>query len=178
MGNLLKHGKITLRALEPADIEMLYEWENNTEIWQVSNTVAPFSKHILAKYIKDSEGDLYLTRQLRLIIENEKGIPVGAVDLFDIDHYHQRAGIGILIYSRDERRKGYAGDALEAMEDYCLEVIGLRQLYANIPAANKASLALFEKTGFRHVGTKKEWLRTFSGWDDELLFQKFLAHHQ
>ena len=44
--------KITLRALEPEDIELLYSWENDTELWQVSNTLAPFSKYVLTQFIE------------------------------------------------------------------------------------------------------------------------------
>ncbi len=175
MNNSLQYGHIILRALEPDDIDLLFSWENNTGIWQVSNTHAPFSKHILAKYIKDSSGDIYESKQLRLIIENEKKKPVGSIDLFDIDPYHQRAGIGILIHNTEERRKGYASDALKAISDYCLNFIGLRQLYANIQVSNEASLHLFKKAGFEISGVKKDWLRTLSGWEDELLLQKFLV---
>jgi diamine N-acetyltransferase len=175
MDNNLKFGNISLRALEPDDIGLLYIWENNTEIWQVSNTRSPFSKHILAKYINDSEGDIYEIKQLRLIIQNETNVPVGSIDLFDIDPYHQRAGIGILIHKTEERRKGYALDALHAMENYCMNYIGLRQLYANIQVSNEASLKLFEKAGFKVSGVKKDWLRTPTGWEDELFLQKNLV---
>ena len=35
---------IILRALEPEDVELLYTWENDHLIWQVSNTLIPFSR--------------------------------------------------------------------------------------------------------------------------------------
>jgi hypothetical protein len=38
------------RPFEPADIDLLYKLENNLEIWEASNTKAPFSKHILTQY--------------------------------------------------------------------------------------------------------------------------------
>ena len=44
--------QIVLRALEPDDVELLYNWENNRDIWKISNTQAPFSKYILQKYIE------------------------------------------------------------------------------------------------------------------------------
>ena len=174
MNNFLKYNHISLRAMEPADINLLYDWENNTEIWEVSNTKTPMSKHILAKYISDSQGDIYELKQLRLIIENEHSVPVGTIDLFDLDPYHQRAGLGILIHSKSERRKGYASDALAAISAYCRNVIGIRQLFVNIGAMNEASLGLFKKAGFEITGTKKQWLKTFSGWEDEFFLQKFL----
>lgn len=174
MKNLLAYGKITLRPLEPADIDLLYEWENNMEIWNVSNTRTPFSKFILAEYLKESAKDIYETKQLRLVIENKNMEPVGAVDLFDFDPYHMRAGIGILIHKAEDRNHGYASDALNAMFDFSLEVLGLKQLYTNISAENHASVHIFEKAGFIKTGTKVNWLKTKNGWEDEYLLQKML----
>ncbi|WP_233375845.1 GNAT family N-acetyltransferase [Maribellus sp. CM-23] len=175
MNALLTYGKISLRPLEPEDIDLLYQWENNIEIWQVSNTKAPFSKHILAQYLAESAKDIYATRQLRLIIQDENMHAVGAVDLFDFEPYHLRAGVGILIHQTEDRGKGYAHDALLALSVYALEVLGLKQLYANIAVDNAVSIHLFEKAGFQQSGIKKDWLKTRNGWKDEILFQKLLC---
>jgi len=175
MNNQLQYGKIRLRPLEPADIDLLYKWENDIEIWEVSNTKTPYSKHVLAQYLVESAKDIYATKQLRLIIQNENNEPVGAVDLFDFDPYHQRAGVGILIHKKEDRNMGYATDALTALSNYALEVLGMKQLFANITADNTSSIHLFEKGGFKQTGLKKDWVKTFSGWKDELFFQKILA---
>ena len=101
--------------------------------------------------------------------------PVGAIDLFDFEPYHLRAGVGVLVYKSDDRNKGYATDALEALSNYSFNVLGLKQLYANITADNNSSIHLFEKSGFKMVGIKKEWVKVPSGWKDEILFQKILG---
>jgi diamine N-acetyltransferase len=175
MNNPFKYGKIKLRPLEPDDIDLLYKWENNIEIWLVSNTKTPFSKHILAQYLKEAAKDIYETRQLRLIIQNEKRKPVGAIDLFDFDPYHLRAGVGILIHNKIDRNQGYATDALEALSNYSYEILGLNQLFANITTDNLKSIQLFQKAGFKKVGIKKDWIKTVSGWKDEAIFQKMLG---
>jgi len=175
MNNLFSYGKISLRPIEPDDIELLYDWENNMEIWNESNTRTPYSRYILAEYIKESAKDIYETKQLRLIIQNENGEPVGAVDLFDFDPYHMRAGVGILIHKAENRNHGYASDALHAIFEYSLEILGLKQLFSNISAKNESSIHLFEKAGFEKIGTKKSWLKTSTGWVDEMMFQKILS---
>lgn len=175
MKEKLSFGKIILRPLEPEDVELLYQWENNTEIWEVSNTKTPFSKHILAQYLIESAKDIYETKQLRLIIETTQRKPVGAIDIFDFEPFHMRAGVGIMIHKTEDRKKGYASDALSALFEYAYKILGLKQLYANITSDNWGSIQLFEKTGFKRCGTKKDWIRTFSGWKDELFYQKFLG---
>ena len=172
--HFLKYGQISLRALEPEDIDLLYLWENNAETWELGNTKAPFSKHILTTYMLDSYKDIYELKQLRLIIQNENDTPVGTIDLFDFDPYHLRAGVGILIHSVYERNKGYAFDALMALSGYGKNILGLKQLYANIAEDNGPSIRVFEKAGFLKSYVKQNWLKTEKGWKDEFLFQKEL----
>jgi len=162
---------IFLRALEPSDVDMLYDWENDMDSWFVSNTLVPFSKHTLARYIEAVE-DIHTSRQLRLMIcLNSDKQAIGCIDLFDFDPVHQRAGIGILVAQQDARGKGYAQEALTALVGYAWKHLRLHQLYCNISAENEASLHLFQKQGFQTVGTKKDWLQGPRGWQDELLLQ-------
>lgn len=175
MKDHLSYGKVNLRPLEPDDIELLYRWENSMEIWEVSNTKTPFSKYILAQYIAESGKDIYTTKQLRLVIENENHEAVGAIDLFDFEPYHLRAGVGILIHDTNHRKRGYAGNALMALSNYALNILGLKQLYANISSDNTKSIQLFTQAGFLQTGHKKDWLKTPGGWKDEFLFQKILC---
>ena len=110
---------IRLRALEPEDLEYLYKWENDMDMWEVSNTLTPFSVYMLKKYIENSHLDIYTTKQLRLMVELiETNTPVGLVDLYDFDPYHQRAGIGIMIHNSEHQKKGYATSAIRMLIDH------------------------------------------------------------
>jgi diamine N-acetyltransferase len=171
MKKYLSNDIVSLRAIEPEDLELLYTWENDPEIWEVSHTLVPFSKYILALYIKNSDKDIYESKQLRLMIDTIDGKTVGAVDLFDFDPYHSRVGIGLLIQNKEDRSKGYASAALELLIAYCFNKLNINQLYVNIETENKISLHLFEKLGFQICGTRKEWLRTDTGWMDEVMLQ-------
>ena len=44
MSELLSNATLTLRALEPTDLDTLYRWENDTSVWVVSDTIAPYSR--------------------------------------------------------------------------------------------------------------------------------------
>lgn len=172
----LENSLVKLRAPEMQDIDLLYTWENNMEIWKVSNTLTPFSKFVLKKYIETAHLDIWETKQLRLIIEakNQSSLmflPVGLIDLFDFDPFHLRAGIGILIAKNEFRQKGYATEALKLMVRYTFETLQLHQLYCNISSENHISLQLFQNVGFEIIGVKKDWLKTMNGWQDEVMLQ-------
>lgn len=163
---------ITLRPLEPSDLDILYLWENNPENWQVSQTITPFSKKVLLKYLENSNLDIFQIKQLRMVIcLSDTKRPIGFIDLFDFDPFHQRAGIGILIGDQEDRDKGYAGAALESLLNYCFSILMLNQVHCNILKSNDISQKLFLKAGFEHTGTRKSWIRSSNGWLDEYQYQ-------
>lgn len=171
----LENDIVKLRALEMLDVELLYEWENNTELWEVSNTIVPFSRAILKEYITTSRYDIYTTKQLRLVIEEKiTQAPIGLIDLFDFEPLHCRAGVGIFIH-KSMGGKGYASEALLLLKEYAKDILKLHQLYANIQPQNKSSVALFEKFGFEVKYLKNDWIRTVTGWSDELFLQCILS---
>lgn len=167
----LKGKHVTLRAIEPSDIDLLYEWENDENNWIVSNTQTPFSRFVLEQYIATAHVDIYSAKQLRLMICDLENKAIGSIDLFDFDPNNLRAGVGILIAESSERRKGYASEALSLLTSYCFEILNLRQIYCNITTDNESSILLFQKHAFQITGIKKHWIRCGSFFKDELLLQ-------
>lgn len=168
----LKGDTIQLRALEPDDIEIIYLWENNIDSWKVSNTLVPFSKFMLKKYLENAHLDIYEVKQLRLMIETLENKPIGTIELFEFDPFHLRTGIGIIINDKKELRKGYAQEAIHVFIKYCFSVLGLHQVYCNIADDNKESLSLFQKCGFEIIAEKKDWIKDIQhGWKSEYFLQ-------
>lgn len=99
---------------------------------------------------------------------------IGTVDLFEYDPLHGRAGLGILIYDPRDRRLGYARDAVETLCEYARNRLRMHQLWCCIGEGNTASRMLFRELGFREVGTKRDWLWSPEGYQNEILLQKIL----
>ncbi len=172
--NILTGNTIKLRALEPTDVELLYNWENNSDIWAVSNTLVPFSRFILEKYIAESHMDIFQTKQLRLMIDYagaDKTETVGAIDLFDFDPMNERAGIGILISEQKYMNRGFASEALELLINYSFNILQLHQLFCHIDSDNEVSIKLFEKFKFKITGEKVDWNKTPKGWKNVYMLQ-------
>lgn len=167
--------KCYLRAIEPEDLETLYLWENDPEIWHMSNTLVPFSKMVLAAYLETAHLDIFTTKQVRFMICLPDNTPIGCIDLFDYEPLHKRAGIGILVASASNRNKGIASDALKIMKNYCKQTLLLNQVYCNIGVGNTGSIQLFEKSGFVKNGLKKDWVLTSEGYTDEYFYQCILT---
>ena len=172
--SILTGPNLRLRALEPGDVDLLYAWENDTAIWNVSNTLTPFSKFQLEEYVLNPQNDLFVSKQLRLMVvipgtgEGEK--PVGTIDLFDFDPFHHRAGVGILV-REPYRKKGFALEALQILIRYAFTPLRLHQIYCNISPENVSSIRLFKKLGFERSGIKRDWNNYSGKWEDEWMFQ-------
>jgi len=140
----MKYKEISLRALEPEDLELLYGWENNVSYWTISNTIVPFSKYTLKRYLEDSHKSMYETGQVRLMIDHiADDTTIGTIDIFDFDPFHKRAGVGILIADEQYRRKGYATMALKCLIDYCFSTLMLHQVHCSILSNNEESIDMF-----------------------------------
>ena len=168
---LLKNDIITLRALEPTDLDILYKWENDTTLWEVGSTIAPYSRKQLWDYIENYDSDIFNAHQLRLmIVDNQTDNAVGTIDLYDFDSVNRRAAIGILI-APGHTRRGYGSAAVRLILEYAATTIGMQQLYAYVPADNRPSLELFRKCGFKSAGCLRSWLRRAISYTDVIIMQ-------
>lgn len=167
----LLNERIRLRAMEPEDLEVMYQIENNPELWEVSSFTVPYSRYALKEYIAHSQNDLYADKQLRLMIVRQTDHSViGTIDLTDYVPLHGRGAVGIAIL-KEHRRQGYAAEALQLLCEYAFEFLNLRQLYAHIPADNTPSLELFTSCGFTESGLLIDWLRSENSYKDAVLVQ-------
>ncbi|MBQ3364685.1 MAG: GNAT family N-acetyltransferase [Muribaculaceae bacterium] len=171
MSQLLSNDTVTLRALEPTDLDTLYRWENDTALWSVSDTAAPYSREALWHYLQQYTGDIYAQRQLRLMITlTNDGTPVGTVDFLNFDPLNNRAELGLFI-ANEWRGKGLGRQALERLTAYARDHIGLRQLYVFIALDNEVCLKLFEDFGYSRSGILKLWVKRGNTYRDVALLQ-------
>ena len=167
----LESENLLLRALEPEDLDILYQWENDSELWKYGSTIAPYSKFALRDYLANSLGDIFQSRQLRLmVIERGSAKAIGTLDLYEYDPINRRAGIGILL-DAGYRCKGLGTEALHLSEEYAFRFLHLKQLYAYVPQSNLPSIHLFRNCGYVETGIMKSWLKTSSGFEDVLFMQ-------
>lgn len=174
MSQLLSNNTITLRPLEPTDLDTLYNWENDSALWAVSDTTAPYSRKTLWDYLEAYTGDIYAQRQLRLMITlTDDGTPAGTIDFLNFDPLNNRAELGLFI-AAEHRGKGLGRQALERLTAYAREHLGLRQLYVFIALDNTVCLNMFEDFGYRRVGVIQSWIKRGNIYRDVALLQMIL----
>lgn len=165
----------SIRALEPGDLDVLFEIENDSRLWPLGISKEPLNREILTLYLSTMPGNLQRDGQLRMALYrvNSPQRALALVDLYDYDPVARKAGVGIAVLE-SERGKGLGAIALKELMDYSRNILALRMLHAVIPVENAASLALFEKIGFEHVGRLKDWIWTNGAFEDAHMKQIFL----
>ena len=160
--SLLNDDVITLRALEPTDLDVLFKWENDTDLWTVTDTVAPYSRQVLWQYLENYTADIYQSHELRLMaVLKDTGEAVGIVDLMNYSPLNNRAEFGLLI-AAEHRGKGYGH-------------IVLRQIYAYVASDNTTCLHLLHEGGFSTIGTLHQWRRRGTHYHDVVMLQCILS---
>lgn len=154
----LQSSLLRLRAPELSDLDYLFHVENDTREWMVSACKVPYSRFQLQQYIETNTHDLYVDKQLRLMIERvDDNQVVGVIDLFDFSPADRRAEMGIVV-DRECRGKGYGREALMLLCDYAECVLDLRQLYAYVFEDNVSARQLFASSGFELTATLPDWV--------------------
>ena len=165
--------KIFLRALEPEDLDFLYEMENDESLWEVGSTNVPYSRQMLLDYIATASADIYADKQVRFIIENEAHERVGIIDLMNFDPRHQRAEVGIVV-KKEYQGQGFARLALKHLLQYATNLLHLHQIYAIVGCDNAGCLKLLKSFGFQGDICLKDWIFSGKEYGDAYFLQKIL----
>ena len=136
----------SLRPLTADDFDIVFEWENLPELWQVSEQQGPFSREDIAAFVGKCI-DRENVEIERWIISNAAG-PIGAVDIFDYDNHNSTCGIGIFIAHVANRNRGHATVALKQAVSM-LQTRGCLLIQAIVYNDNTSSRRLFLSAGFR-----------------------------
>lgn len=144
---------VYLRTLEPGDLERVYQWHNDQELYRNLIGVHHFvSRATVEKWLaKKSE---YSNTEVNLAIcLKEENQHIGNIYLQNIDWVSRTGALGIFIGEIDLRKKGYGQAAMRLMIKYAFLTIGLNRIHTTLFENNKQSLNLFQKSGFSIEGT-------------------------
>ncbi|MBO4935787.1 MAG: GNAT family N-acetyltransferase [Alistipes sp.] len=141
--------RVVLRSVDCSDIDTLLLWENSTDEPLYGIYEEQYTREDVAQFVENQQRySIAETEQLRLMICLHKGERLGCIDLTEYDG--KKAFVSILIVGSDNRRKGFAENALCLTIDYA-KSLGLHALYARILPENRPSISLFEKVGFEEL---------------------------
>lgn len=165
------HGKnVRLRGIEPADAELFYRWNLDSERARRLDFVwPPISQAAVREWVEQQARQRLDQDAFHWIIENRDGEPVGAIRTSDC-----RPHDGTFSYSVDVaaeyRRQGYASEAIAIVLGYYFEELRYQKVTVAVHADNEGSVRLHEKLGFRREGTHRRMFFTGGRYVDVLWY--------
>jgi RimJ/RimL family protein N-acetyltransferase len=160
-----RDGLVSLVAMEESDVPRVAGWINDERIGWFNGARFPVSLAEQAAWFRNVQGD---RSKNKLLIASPEGERVGMVSLFRIDPRNQNAEIGVYV-APEHQGRGYARAALRLMLNFAFRELNLHRVYCTILAYNAASLALFERLGFREEGRRREHVFAGGAFVDEVL---------
>jgi diamine N-acetyltransferase len=153
----IKSKDLILRTILPKDLDFLYQVENDSNYFHLSDSYGPYTVTELKTYIVQTKASLSMAKQYRFVICLLDDTAIGFVDLFNYNEAKQDLGLGIIIYEKKYRKKGFAKKAIQLLKEYCFEHLAIKTIKASVLDDNKNSLLLFTQLGFKKMQTSIKW---------------------
>jgi RimJ/RimL family protein N-acetyltransferase len=157
---------IALRPLTVDDAPALFVAHSDPETHHYWSSPPHADAGETARYI---ERTLTASGANAWAITRDGGQALGRIALFVL-----REGVGEVgvILRRDAQGRGLAATALQLVEQYAFNDLGLHRLVADIDPDNNASLSLFLRAGFQREGLLRGNWKTHIGVRDSVIMGK------
>ena len=148
---MLETERLRLRPMVEADSERLFPIMSDAEVmahWDIPEIDDP---DLLCRIVQSQVATMAEGKAVYWAIETlAEGAFIGVCDLSEIDLWHKRAEIG-LILARQVWGQGYASETVAAVAIQAA-AMGLRRLQARTQLGNRRSEAVLERLGFKPEG--------------------------
>lgn len=142
--------QIYLRPVTEEDADLIVGWRNKPSVKKYYIYQGEFTREGHLKWFRTMKES---GRACQMMIMDKNGdIPLGVVDIKDIDHDHHKGEYGIFIGDEAARGRGIGTEAAKLMIQYGFEELGLHRIYLRALAGNKQAIRSYEKAGFKQEG--------------------------
>jgi diamine N-acetyltransferase len=148
---MLYSKNLKIRALQTSDLKYLNEWRNDLENKIMSQGYRlPVTMLQDEEWLKQKMGNVHGNELFLIIEEINNNIPIGLIQLTNIDYISGTAQWGFIIGDKSKRGRGYSVEAPHMLFSYAFNVLNLRKLYGYPLVFNKMTLRMHQKIGIIH----------------------------
>lgn len=173
--------RVTLRAWEREDVRARWETDQTAD----STEVRLRDWHEPPRSLQQREAEFDAQQSepdagtVALIIEAD-GRAVGDVNLFHYDAKNRNASIGLSIWRREDRDRGFGSDALRALMRWGFREFNLHRIELSVAPENERALHVYATLGFAIEGRRRESYFGDGRYNDEIIMgilrSEFEAH--
>jgi len=177
---MLTGQKTSIRPVEEADIETMYQWYNDQEVNLWSSGAWPLntllSKEQLAVKFLDELPDTY---RYTILAENE--LLIGTIGFKEVNIPAQSATLFVVLGNKTYWGKGYGTDALITFSRFLLTQWNFHRISLDTWDGNNRAIRVYEKVGFKIEGRQREARFVLGKYHDAILMgllrEEFFSLH-
>ena len=152
--------RVRLRALEPSDWEVVFDWNQDDEGARRAHLVPfPQSREAVRRWAEDEATYRPQNDAFRWAIESAAGELVGTISSHSCDRRVGSFGYGLYVREQD-RGQGYASEAILLLLRYFFQELRYQKVTVHVYSFNEPSLRLHEKLGFQVEGRLRRMVFT------------------
>ncbi len=149
--------KVKLRAIEQSDLKDIMKFWNTYEIRIGLGRFIPESQERREEWIKkitkeNQEGKSYTFA----VIEKQTDEFLGYCALKSISKVSRNASLSVVILNQEYHNKGYGTDTVRLLLKIGFDIINLHRIELHVFEFLKSGIHIYEKVGFKHVGTRRK----------------------
>ncbi|HYE83444.1 MAG TPA: GNAT family protein [Clostridia bacterium] len=149
----LTGNKVNLRPGDESDFRMLYKWYNDNEL----NKLAGWNdSRVTAEKLRYNMSRSFGYDPMNLMIDNEEGMPIGTIQLYDFNEQDKSCKLGIRIGDRNYWSKGYGEDAVRTLLEYAFMKIDMYRVTLKVYEYNERAVKCYLKCGFQNEGRTRQ----------------------
>ena len=169
---MLTGKNVVLRAWRDDDIAVLMRLRNDVSLQtQLMAQPRPNSRVRVSQWLKNwserTDGVFFV------VAAADDDHVLGYVQLANMDVMHGRGDLGICL-DPAVHGHGVADQTMELLQNYVIQVFGLRKFLLHVLCSNLRAIVFYEKQGFIRVGVLREHAFLQGGHVDVLLMEKLL----
>lgn len=156
---------IRLRAREPEDEPLLYQWFNDPEVTEFLSIRYPLS-HAQERAFIESMSEISYSKASFGVETVADGRLIGGVGLERTSPEDRSAVLGIALGDKTYWDSGYGTDTMRTICRFGFEMMNLHRIELDVFEPNKRAIAVYERVGFRVEGRRREARFQFGSYVD------------
>lgn len=159
---MLEGERVVLRPIRSSDRERLYELVETIEVQALASNDPPLPTSLEEVEARDRKWIQEPHPDSAWFAIDVDGEPIGMCGLHAIDHYHQRAEVGIRL-GKPFWSRGFGQDAVRTLVAYGFRHLNLAKISLRVLADDERAVGAYRKVGFEEEGR----LRSHTWYDGE-----------
>ena len=144
--------QVYLSPMNVEDAETYVKWLNDFEVTDgLATSCRLTSLESEREWLKHNSSQYQFA-----IVTLEDDKLIGNCGIQGVDQIRQCAEVDLFIGDEENRNKGYGGEVLDLLLEYCFDYLNLNNIMLKVFSFNERALNCYKKVGFKEIGRRRQ----------------------